>query len=121
MSQVSKSKIEGIIQKELYDELSWIISELSNVKEVESFFSEFLTKTEKIMLAKRFAIAVLLTKGYTYRNIRLALKVSFPTIRSIQFWLDHGRGGLKTAVEKILTRKEVQKLLERLDKIIDNF
>lgn len=119
MSQVSKVKLEGIVQKELYDEFSWIVSELKDSKEVESFFSELLTQTEKIMLTKRLAIAVLLTRGYTYRDIRKVLRVSFPTIRSMQFWLNHGRGGLKGAVEKILKRREIQIFLERIDKILD--
>lgn len=119
MSQVSKINLEGIIQKELYDEFSWIVSELKNTQEVENFFSELLTKTEKIMLTKRLAIAVLLVKGYTYRNIRQVLRVSFPTIRSVQFWLDHGRGGYKKAVEKIISRREILAFLEMVDKLID--
>lgn len=119
MSQVSKINLEGIIQKELYDEFSWIVSELKNTQEVENFFSELLTKTEKIMLTKRLAIAVLLVKGYTYRDIRQVLRVSFPTIRSVQFWLDHGRGGYKNAVEKITSRREILAFLERVDKLID--
>lgn len=119
MSQVSKVNLEGIVQKELYDEFSWIVSQLRDIKEVEGFFSELLTKTEKIMLAKRLAIAVLLTRGYTYRDIRQVLRVSFPTIRSMQFWLDHGRGGLRNAVEKISKRWEIQIFLGKVDKVLD--
>ncbi len=120
MSQVSKTHLEATIQKELYDQFSFIISELKSSTEVEDFFSEFLTRTERIMLSKRLGIAVLLTKGYTYRDTRHVLHVSFPTIRSVQFWLDHGGKGYKAAVEKIVSRQTLAAFFEKIDTLIDH-
>lgn len=120
MSQVSKTGLSGIIQKELYDQFSWVISQFKNQQEVEGFFSELLTKTEKIMFVKRLAIALLLVKGYSYRNIRCVLHVSFPTIRNVQFWLEHGGEGYKIAITKIMERQTLTNFLERIDKLVDN-
>ena len=119
MSQVSKNNLPGAIQKDLYDQFFYILADLKNDQEAEEFLGEILTKTERTMLIKRLGIALLLVKGYTYRNIREALKVSFPTIRSVQFWLDHGRGGYKKAVEKIMAHQEMQSFFQRIDKLID--
>lgn len=119
MSQVSRVNLPGIIQKELSDQFSWVISQFKNQEEVEGFLSELLTKTEKIMFVKRLAIALLLTKGYTYRDIRFLLHVSFPTIRSVQFWLDHGGKGYRAAIAKIMERQTLKNFLKSLDKLAD--
>lgn len=119
MTQVSKFHLEQTIQKQLYDELSFTISELKDKKEVDAFLSEFLTKTERIMLAKRLGIAVLLIKGYSYRSISKVLRVSFPTIRSIQFWLDHGGKEYKSAVDKIILKEDIKKFFNKVDFLID--
>lgn len=119
MSQVSKTNLEVTIQKQLYDQLSYIISDLRDSKEVEEFLSELLTKTERVMLAKRLGIAMLLTKGYTYRDIRHVLHVSFPTIRSVQFWLEHGSKGYKKAAQKILSKEDIRTFITKIDALID--
>lgn len=119
MSQVSKNNLESVIQKELFDQLYYILSQFSDSSDAQSFLSELLTKTERVMVAKRLGIAVLLTKGYTYRNIRQVLKVSFPTIRSVQFWLDHGSGAYRKVIEKIGKREKLTAFLEKVDKLLD--
>lgn len=120
MSQVSKDNLAGSIQKDLYDQFFFILADLKGNGEAEDFIGELLTKTEKLMFIKRLGIALLLVKGYTYRDIRGALKVSFPTIRSVQFWLDHGRGGYKRAVEKIVKKEGgLVNFLEKIDKVLD--
>ena len=43
----------------------------------------FFTRTEKIVLAKRIAIAFMLVKGYSYRQISDKIKVSTSTILKI--------------------------------------
>lgn len=119
MSQLSKTHLEGIIQKELFDLFYYIINSFDAVFKAQDFFNELLTKTERVMLVKRLAIALLLSKGYTYRNIRLVLRVSFPTIRSVQFWLDHGGAGYQKAITKLIQREETAGFLAKVDRILD--
>lgn len=47
-----------------------------------------LTKTEKIMLAKRLSIAFLLSKNYTYARICGMLKVCKSTVWQAKSWID---------------------------------
>lgn len=119
MVQIAKDSPTAFLQDELLDEFNWLISQLSNKNEIDLFLKEFFSKTERVMLSKRLAIALLLSNGYSYRDIRKILKVSFPTVRTVQFWLDYGRGGYKQAVKKILVRPQTQKIIERIDKILD--
>lgn len=120
MTQISKSDLSPLVKSEIYNQLNHVVSECRDENEVELLFSELLTKTERIVIAKRLFIAVMLTKGYSYRDIRLVLGVSFPTVRSVQFWLEHGGKGYKQAVERILLEKKNIKILTVIDKIIDN-
>ena len=120
MTQISKSDLSPLVKSEIYNQLNHVVSECRDENEVELLFSELLTKTERIVIAKRLFIAVMLTKGYSYRDIRLVLGVSFPTVRSVQFWLEHGGKGYKQAVERILLEKKNIKILTVIKKIIDN-
>lgn len=119
MSQISKTNLNPTIQKEMYNQFYWVISKCGNVKEVGSLLSELLTPTERTIIAKRLFIGVLLTKGYSYREIRSLLRVSFPTIRMVGFWLEHGGSGYKIAIERILGQDEFKNVLQLIDKTID--
>ncbi|MBI2029186.1 hypothetical protein HYT02_02110 [Candidatus Gottesmanbacteria bacterium] len=96
-----------------------MISKCQDSKEVGNLLTELLTKTERTIIAKRLFIGILLTKGYSYRQIRTLLKVSFPTITMVKFWLEHGGGGYKIAIERILGKDEFNNVLQLIDKIID--
>lgn len=95
---------------------------LKSVEDARIFLNDLLTRTEKTMIAKRLAIAVLLTKGYDYRSISSTLKVSATTINAIlkQQTID-GRG-YKNIVGKILRDEDLEsfylKLTRHLGKII---
>lgn len=119
MAQVSKSPIETKIRQELNEQFFWLIANLRQANKVKSFFTEFLTKTERKILVKRLAIALLLIKNYSYREIAKILKVSFPTIRNVSFWLDYGAGEYQKAVFKLSEKKETKNLLERVRQIAE--
>lgn len=80
MAQVSRYPIS----KEIYDRCWEIFTKtlvgIRTSKDAEEIVSDLLTPTEKIMLVKRLSIALLLSKGYEYREIIKLLRVSFPTI-----------------------------------------
>lgn len=87
------------------------IADLKDAKEAEVFFNDLLTRTEKIMLAKRLSIALMLLKGHDYAMIKDALKVSTATVASVNSWLNHGGEGYKKVIEKIVRREKFEKLM----------
>lgn len=118
--QVSKSPLSPKISKEIENSFWWILTNLQKEEEVKKFLNDFLSPTEKIMLIKRLAIAMLLLKGYTYRNIREILKVSYPTINHIQRWLAKGGRGYKIVFEKLLSQGKLGEFFQNIDNLLEN-
>jgi len=115
MSQVSKRLVAKDIEKRM-EEILWDSScSLRSSKNAKLFLSDLLTPTEKIVLAKRLAIAVLLSKGYDNEAIMGILKVSSSTVAKIKLAL--GGEGYKMVLGKFLRKEVWKEFLEGIDKI----
>lgn len=94
------------------------VAHLRNRGDIQNFISDLLTPTEKIMLSKRLAIAVLLAKGYNYRQVCQILKISSGTINAvIKHQLING-AGYKVIVNKILRDEDLQKFFLDIEKTV---
>src|SRR3989344_801225 len=80
MTQVSKFKLDKKTQDTLLKNLLTVISKLNKEDQAKLFLDDLLTRTEKIVLAKRLAIALMLESGKSYEEIKDLLKVSSSTI-----------------------------------------
>lgn len=113
MAQVSKYPIS----KEIYDRIFEIflqsLTRVRDKKEAEEFIDSLLSLVERIMFAKRLAIAFLLEKGYEYRQIQRVLRVSLPTIASVSFTRQYAGQGYKKAVRGIIQEEKLNALLEK--------
>ena len=108
MAQVSKYPIpEKIYQRILEIFLKTLIG-LKNKKDAEQFINDLLTPTEKVMLVKRLAIAFLLEREYDYRTISKILRVSLPTIASVNSARKYGGKGYQKIMTKLLREEKVQ-------------
>lgn len=112
MTQVSKYPIAKEVADRIFEIFLKTFIEIKNKEEADQFISDLLTPTEKIMLAKRLAIAFLLEKGYDYRSIQRIIRVSAPTITSVNIALKHGSEGYKKLIKKILREESVNHFLE---------
>ncbi len=109
MAQVSKYPISKDVADRIFEVFIKSLTKIKNHKEAQDFAYDLFSPTEKVMLAKRMAIAFLLMKGYQYREISRLLRVSSATVGSINISLKLGRG----AYETILTRIAKEEKLER--------
>lgn len=83
------------------------LADLRNEGLAEEFFEAFFTATEKINLPKRFGVFLLLAKGESYETIERKLKVSKPTIASVQKQvLTHGLEGMRKTIDKVLAENK---------------
>ena len=57
---------------------------LKGTNKLKIFFDEFFTPTERLMLAKRLALIVMLDRGYSFIQIQKILKLSPTTVA--RFW-----------------------------------
>lgn len=109
MSQVSKSRIDEKINKEIYDSFLQVIVNLKSKNEAASFFNEFLSPVEKTMLSKRLAAGILIAQGFDYREITQLLKMSTSTISSFSIFYKYGNA-YRNVIDKVLHDKRISNL-----------
>lgn len=97
--QVSKKKVNAVLEKQLFATLWQLVVDLKNPKEVELVLSDLLTETEVATVAKRLAVAYWLSKGRSYENIKQNLKVSSATVAEVQRSLK--KPGWRLALQKV--------------------
>lgn len=112
MTQVSKYPISKDVADRIFELFLKTLIEIKNKEEAEQFISDLLTPTEKVMLAKRLAIAFLLEKGYDYRSIQQVIKVSAPTIASVNAARQYGSKGYGILITKIMKEEKLLNLFE---------
>ena len=109
------------VEKRVYEVFERAIQKLKNPKDIRNFVDDLLTPTEKIMLSKRLAIAVLLEKGLDYRQISGIMKVSFATITSIVRQRSLGGLGYKKVVGEILKEEKSEESFLEFEKWVSKF
>jgi len=113
MTKISRIPLDKSKLNLFLDDFWTAVASLKSKTEAKDFFSQFLTLTERKMLAKRFQIALMLFLDYDYKNIKNRLKVSEVTIAKVSNWLEENHEGLIEVVKRIISLKEAK--LERLE------
>lgn len=103
MSQLSQRLLSPPIEAKIHNLLIKCIVQTADPQAAANFIDVLVTRTEKTMIAKRIAIALMLIKGHTAHDIDEKLKVSVATVYTVKAWLE-SRG------------KEYYSLLEHLAK-----
>ena len=114
MAQISKYPISHQLTGRIFELFLKTLIEIRSSDEAERFITEFLTPTEKVVLAKRITIALLLEKGYDYRSIQQLIHVSAPTIRSVNLALQYGNNGYRQLLNKIQKEEKIIAILDNL-------
>ena len=115
MPQISQFPLAKEVEERMFEVFWKTLADLKKPSQAKKFFADLLTPTEKVMLAKRLGIAILLLKGYDYRSIVHVLKVSPVTIGRVKFWLTTAGEGYKRAIEKILKEEKQQEFWDNLE------
>jgi len=114
MTQVSRYPISKKVADRIFEVFLKTLVEIKSDEEADQFISDLLTPTEKIMLAKRLAIAVLLEQGYDYRSIQQLIRVSAPTITSVNIARRYGKEGYRKLISKILRDEQLKNFFEEV-------
>ena len=86
MPKILPHNIPQKTKKELFKEFYDFVSSLDR-GETENFFHDFLTSSEKIILARRLRLAKLLLQGYSSTQVRKKLGVGVSTVQFVQNWI----------------------------------
>ena len=115
MPHVSTKKLKKETLNKLYSEFGKAFEKSAKKSEAKFFLGDLLTKTEKIMLAKRFAIIYLLSQGVPNSYIVESLGVSYPTLSRMSLKYDIGK---YSSLLKTLGEKDKINIWEILEKIL---
>jgi|SRR3989344_2627369 len=119
MSQVSRRALDKSLEDYIFDNFIRTIARLNESQQIKNFINDLLSPIERTMLIKRLAIAVMLTKGYTYEQIDHTLKVTSPTIKNVSFALKFGKkNGFKKAVEEILKDQRREVFFDKIEELL---
>lgn len=112
MSQVSKWRLATQVEERIL-QVFWRSWGKGVEWGLENSIGELLTETERTVLAKRLAIAMMLVKGFGYSEIREFLHVSPPTIAKVKDWLTL-KPGFGKVVRRLSSESEMELLWEKV-------
>jgi len=120
MTQISKYPLDQEIEQEIFHKFWRSVSSLRDSDSVASFFTDFLTDTEEIMLAKRFAIAVLLLRGKRPRDIKKILHVSDTATSTVGAWLKNVKPKTLVTLERVIKESKWEDFIDKIEGAIDS-
>ncbi|OGD93493.1 hypothetical protein A2697_03160 [Candidatus Curtissbacteria bacterium RIFCSPHIGHO2_01_FULL_41_44] len=122
MTKISRRALDKNLEKYIFTIFLKTIVDLKTLTEVKNFLEDLLSPTEKIMLIKRLAIAVMLTKGYTYDEIDHTLKVARNTIMNVSYFLKHSQNeGYQKVVTRVLADQKKEALFDKIEELLIQF
>lgn len=114
MPHLSKWPLRPEIYDRLLELLVKLLTDKYSKKEAKDLLDDLLSPVERIMIAKRLAIVVLLTKGFSYGEIQRTVRVGKETIAKANEALGYSGRGYGLFVERVLAQEEMKKFLEEL-------
>lgn len=118
MPRVSRSRLHDQRLKEIEDHFSYLISSLNNSNDIKDFFGEFFTKEEKVMLAKRLVLYMMLKKDYSPSIIQSALHISYETVRSHTNQMEKKDQKFHAVIEKLVAREKTKEFFQKINTLL---
>jgi len=109
---ISKQKLDKAVSRRLWNQLLKTFRDAGKKDATNGIITNLFTYTEKIMLAKRLTVILLLDKGLPQHVISDELKVSISTVTRMSIGIDKGR------YDDILKMSGKMNVLEILERII---
>lgn len=110
MSHVSKNRLSKRAEDNLIHTLEFVLARLSKEEEIKGFLFSLLSPTEKLMLAKRFAIIILLKENLSDSQISQAVHVTRETVSRVKMLSELKGQGYQAAFAKLQNEKLMQDL-----------
>lgn len=108
MPRVSRKILHPTVKAKIHELLLDCISRCRDQKTTARFIDDLLTETEKVMIAKRIAVALMILKGHPSIKIEETLKVSGQTIWLVRAWLTAKGEGYRQLLKEVIERDERQ-------------
>lgn len=94
------------LHSESVDRLFQTFLNLKDIEECYAYFADLCTIKEVRDMAQRLDTAILLSEGYSYQKITQKVEISTATIGRVSKCLNYGKGGYRTAIERLKQNEE---------------
>jgi len=121
MPRASRIKLDKEKLKEIREHFFYLISNLNDSSEIENFFDSFLSEEEKIMLAKRLVLIMMIKRGYPPHLIQSTLNISYETTRLHSEKLALKNENFHTTIERLIKREKTKEFWEKIDQLLKPF
>jgi TrpR-related protein YerC/YecD len=98
---MANRELEPQLKMKAPNNLYLALAKINKPQEMAAFLRDLLTLEEIEEASRRLLAADLLMQGKTIREIAKELGVSTTTVTRINYWLHHGMGGYRIALEKL--------------------
>jgi uncharacterized protein YerC len=119
MTQVSRYPLTKQLEQQMFRLFHSALANLHTSSDIELYVNDILTPTEKIMLGKRLAIALLLERKYNHRAIQRILRVSSGTIANVHLTLKTRGAGYRKVIKRILQEESLDAVLDNIDRSLN--
>ena len=120
MPRVSKNKISEEVREKILHALFLSFARIHDNRSISELFENLLTSTERIMIAKRLAAALLLIRCYEYRGICSLLKMSHVTVNQVKREIEKGGKGYQLAAHLVGRDSGVESILKKIDRFLSH-
>ena len=114
MPHISKKRPDPQVLKKILFFFKAVVTDLKTEEETASFLDSLLTNTEKLLLAKRLAMVILIKEGVSETQIVETLKTTYATVEKMKLMLDKKMGGYQIGLGKLEQRSDWKKLKKNL-------
>lgn len=114
--RVSSRKLNDALKRQIAKTFSQVLADIKDVDEMDKFLSDYLSRSEYEILAKRLAVAYWLKKGRSYENIKNNLKVSSATVASVSSEIK--KPGFQKALKIIEAEEWANQWSEKIKRLI---
>lgn len=116
MPHLSKSSLDIKTEKEILKALEIILARITKAEEMKFFLLSLLTPTERLMLAKRLMVTVLLKENVPDQEIANMLHVTRSTVYKFKLLLESRGQGYNIAFKVLDDEKLKEEIKESLIK-----
>lgn len=120
MPQISRRRLPKEIEEKIKASFYEAVSAVKGDREVALFLRDLLTPTERVMIPKRLAIAILISKGWNNMRICSHLNVTNSTVASVVKAFESS-SGFKAVINKLQKNEAWRSLWQDIESLLYRF
>ena len=119
MPHISKYQLNKKAEEEIIANLNTALTFINSGEDMINFINSLLSPTERIMIAKRLAMIILIESGVKDSEISNLLHVTNGTVAKMRLFYEARGTGFKIALKKLEEQKRLKAFKDTLLELVD--